>query len=134
MRVTAIYRHSELFIRPLFPEFQFVPLPKTNPVLIGHRWKEYHEALGLKSIVDFSWQTVLKEKPGMIHLLDFPYNGETPRPELVRSKITDNEWHLCVSVVYSRGCFQTHQRAVCGTMAGYRTSMKMHSSWRLEGL
>ncbi|KAM5539407.1 hypothetical protein V8D89_006859 [Ganoderma adspersum] len=76
------------------PEFQFVPLPKTNPVLIGHRWKEYHEALGLKSIVDFSWQTVLKEKPGMIHLLDFPYNGETPRPELIRSKLTDNEWHF----------------------------------------
>lgn len=25
------------------PEFQFVPLPKTNPVLIGYRWKEYHE-------------------------------------------------------------------------------------------
>ena len=24
-------------------EFQFVPLPDTNPVLIGHRWKEYHE-------------------------------------------------------------------------------------------
>ena len=31
-------------------EFQFVPLPDTNPVLIGHRWKEYHEALGLKQI------------------------------------------------------------------------------------
>ena len=35
----------------------------------------------------------------MIHLLDFPYNGETPRSELIRSKITNNEWHLCVSVV-----------------------------------
>ena len=75
-------------------EFQFVPLPDTNPILVGHRWKEYHEALGLKSIVDFSWATVLKEKPGMIHLLDFPYNGETPRPELINGKITGNEWHL----------------------------------------
>ena len=75
-------------------EFQQDPLPKTNPILIGHRWKEYHEVLGLKNIVDFSWETVLKEKPGMIHLLDFPYNGETPRPELVREKITGNEWHL----------------------------------------
>ena len=63
-------------------------------MLVGHRWKEYHEALGLKSIVDFSWATVLKEKPGMIHLLDFPYNGETPRAELIRNKITDNLWHL----------------------------------------
>ena len=76
-------------------EFQFVPLPNTNPILIGHRWKEYHAALGLQSIVDTSWATVLKEKPGMIHLLDFPYNGETPRPELVSGKITGNEWHLC---------------------------------------
>ncbi|TBU59053.1 sulfite oxidase mitochondrial precursor [Dichomitus squalens] len=76
------------------PEFQFVPLPQTNPVLVGHRWKEYHEALGLKSIVDFSWATVLKEKPGMIHLLDFPYNGETPRSELIKAKITDNKWHF----------------------------------------
>ncbi|KAI9058569.1 sulfite oxidase mitochondrial precursor [Trametes sanguinea] len=76
------------------PEFQFVPLPKTNPVLVGHRWKEYHETLGLRSIVDFSWATVLKEKPGMIHLLDFPYNGETPRHELIKGKITDNKWHF----------------------------------------
>ncbi|OBZ69032.1 Sulfite oxidase [Grifola frondosa] len=76
------------------PEFQLVPLPKTNPILIGHRWKEYHEALGLKSIVDFSWETVLKEKPGMIHLLDFPYNGETPRIPLLENKITDNKWHF----------------------------------------
>ncbi len=39
-----------------FTEFQLEPLPKTNPVLIGYRWKEYHELLGLKSIVDFSWE------------------------------------------------------------------------------
>ena len=75
-------------------EFQFLPLPNTNPVLVGYRWKEYHEALGLKSIVDSSWATVLKEKPGMIHLLDFPYNGETPRTELISGKVTDNKWHL----------------------------------------
>ena len=72
-----------------------MPLPKTNPVLIGHRWKEYHEALGLKSIVDFSWETVQKEKPDMIHLLDFPYNGETPRKALMEGKVTDNKYHLC---------------------------------------
>ncbi|PBK93131.1 molybdopterin binding oxidoreductase [Armillaria gallica] len=53
------------------PEFQLEPLPKTNPVLIGYRWKEYHELLGLKSM-DFRWETVVKEKPDLTHLLDFP--------------------------------------------------------------
>lgn len=76
------------------PEFQLEPLPKTNPVLIGHRWKEYHAALGLQRIVDISWQTVLKEKPDMIHLLDFPYNGETPRKPLMQGKLTDNKHHF----------------------------------------
>lgn len=79
-------------------EFQFVPLPDTNPVLIGHRWKEYHEALGLKSIVDFSWKTVLKEKPDLIHLLDFPYNGETRRDQLLTEKLTPNKYHLYVDI------------------------------------
>lgn len=81
-------------------EFQFVPLPKTNPVLIGHRWKEYHEALGLKSIVDFSWETVQREKPDLIHLLDFPYNGETRRDQLMEGKITDNKYHLFAFTIY----------------------------------
>ncbi|KAH7923344.1 molybdopterin binding oxidoreductase [Leucogyrophana mollusca] len=76
------------------PEFQFVPLPDTNPVLIGHRWKEYHEALGLKSIVDFSWKTVQEEKPDLIHLLDFPYNGETRHEQLMQGKLTDNMYHF----------------------------------------
>ncbi|KAL5528033.1 hypothetical protein ACEPAF_7169 [Sanghuangporus sanghuang] len=76
------------------PEFQFVPLPNTNPILIGHRWKEYHAALGLQSIVDFSWATVQREKPDLIHLLDFPYNGETRRDQLMQGKITDNKYHF----------------------------------------
>ncbi|GBE83263.1 sulfite oxidase [Sparassis crispa] len=76
------------------PEFQLVPLPDTNPILIGHRWKEYHEALGLKSIVAQSWATVCIEKPGMIHILDFPYNGEIPREPLLAGKITDNQYHF----------------------------------------
>lgn len=83
----------------LFLEFQFVPLPDTNPILIGHRWKEYHEVLGLKNIVDFSWKTVLEEKPDLLHVLDFPYNGETTREQLLLGKLTDNKYHLCV------GCF-----------------------------
>ncbi|KAJ3522672.1 hypothetical protein NM688_g8842 [Phlebia brevispora] len=74
------------------PEFQDGPLPKTNPILIGHRWKEYHAALGLKSIVEFSWKTVLKEKHDMLHVLDFPYNGETlPKYILGDGKITQNK-------------------------------------------
>ncbi|KAL0567278.1 hypothetical protein V5O48_014721 [Marasmius crinis-equi] len=76
------------------PEFQFVPLPQTNPILVGHRWKEYHEVLGLKDVVDFSWETVQKEKPDLIHLLDFPYNGETRRDQLLTGKITPNKYHF----------------------------------------
>ncbi|KII86945.1 hypothetical protein PLICRDRAFT_113899 [Plicaturopsis crispa FD-325 SS-3] len=76
------------------PEFQFIPLPDTNPILVGHRWKEYHEALGIHSIVDFSWETVQKEKPNIIHLLDFPYNGETTREQLLEGKLTDNMYHF----------------------------------------
>ena len=78
----------------LASEFQQDPLPKTNPILIGHRWKEYHEALGLKSIVDFSWDMVQAEKEDMLHVLDFPYNGETRRDQLMQGKITDNKYHL----------------------------------------
>lgn len=64
------------------PEFQLEPLPKTNPVLNGERFKAYHHAMGptLANIPDISWEYVLKEKsPDMIHLLQFPYNGEPPR-------------------------------------------------------
>lgn len=86
--------NEQWLITPL-TEFQFEPLPKTNPVLVGHRWKEYHEALGLKSIVDFSWETVQREKHDMLHLLDFPYNGETrPQYLLGDGKITENRHHL----------------------------------------
>jgi sulfite oxidase len=71
-----------------------VPLPKTNPILEGHRWKEYHEAIGAQAMVDFSWEMVKKEKANMLHVLDFPYNGET-RPEdiLADGRITKNEHH-----------------------------------------
>ena len=86
------------------PEFQFVPLPNTNPVLIGHRWKEYHEVLGLKGIVDSSWETVQREKPDLIHLLDFPYNGETRRDQLLQGKLTDNKYHLFVTDFSSYIC------------------------------
>jgi sulfite oxidase len=56
-----------------------VPLPKTNPVLTGERWKQYHSSCGLDYIVNDSWDFVLKEKAAdMTHVLQFPYNGEAP--------------------------------------------------------
>lgn len=75
------------------PEFQLEPLPKTNPILEGVRWKQYHYALGgtLKDAPDISWKYVKEEKSeDMIHVLQFPYNGEPPRERLVNTEITDN--------------------------------------------
>ncbi|CAF3734547.1 unnamed protein product [Rotaria sp. Silwood1] len=76
------------------PEYQFKPLPETNPILIGHRWKEYFAVLGptLKDTPAESWAIVKTEKAAdMIHVLDFPYNGEPPRNKLMQSKTTPNE-------------------------------------------
>lgn len=59
-----------------------VPLPKTNPILEGVRWKQYHAALGptLEKMPEESWNIVKKEKAeDMTHVLQFPYNGEPPR-------------------------------------------------------
>ncbi|KAL9096663.1 MAG: hypothetical protein Q9165_001151 [Trypethelium subeluteriae] len=75
------------------PEFQLAPLPSSNPILGGNRWKEYHLALGapLRDIPDISWDYVLKEKaPDMLHVLQFPYNGEPPRRRLVKDEVTSN--------------------------------------------
>ncbi|KAF1850362.1 molybdopterin binding oxidoreductase [Cucurbitaria berberidis CBS 394.84] len=82
---------------PVPPEFQLVPLPDTNPVLEGVRWKYYHYALGstLSDIPNISWEHVLKGKSkDMIHVLQFPYNGEPPRERLVKTEITDNKDHF----------------------------------------
>ncbi|KAJ3535774.1 hypothetical protein NM688_g6930 [Phlebia brevispora] len=77
------------------PEFQDGPLPKTNPILVGHRWKEYHEAVGLREVVDFSWEMVQKEKHDMLHVLDFPYNGETLFNYILDDgKLTQNRHHF----------------------------------------
>ncbi|GME33781.1 Sulfite oxidase [Neofusicoccum parvum] len=87
---------AEILARHKFPdppEFQLEPLPKTNPVLGGERFKAYHYAMGptLRDIPKISWDYVLKEKsPDMIHLLQFPYNGEPPRDRLVSTPITPN--------------------------------------------
>jgi sulfite oxidase len=82
---------------PVPPEFQFKPLPETNPILEGVRWKYYHKAMGatLQDLPEISWKYVLKEKaPDMIHVLQFPYNGEPPRDRLVQTEITRNADHF----------------------------------------
>ncbi|KAF2226378.1 Oxidoreductase, molybdopterin-binding domain-containing protein [Elsinoe ampelina] len=74
------------------PEYQSGPLPKTNPILEGVRWKQYHAATGLGQLVDISWDYVKKEKSeDMIHVLQFPYNGEPPRRRLVETELTSNK-------------------------------------------
>lgn len=44
------------------PEFQLGPIPDTNPVLEGVRWKLWHKAIGgaLTNIPEESWKVVLK--------------------------------------------------------------------------
>ena len=51
-------------------------------MLHGDRFKQYFYALGpaLGQHPDISWKYVLSEKSeDMIHVLQFPYNGEPPR-------------------------------------------------------
>ncbi|KAM6486330.1 molybdopterin binding oxidoreductase [Trichoderma sp. SZMC 28011] len=79
------------------PEFQLGPVPATNPVLEGVRWKLWHKAIGgaLVNVPEDSWKTVLEEKnPGMLHLLQFPYNGEPPKGLLTKEAITPNDLHF----------------------------------------
>jgi len=64
------------------PEYQYGNLPQTNPVLEGVRWKMWHKAVGgpMSSYPEESWLRVTQEKhPDMLHLLEFPYNGEPPK-------------------------------------------------------
>jgi sulfite oxidase len=44
------------------PEFQLGPVPATNPVLEGVRWKLWHKAIGgaLANVPEDSWKTVLE--------------------------------------------------------------------------
>ncbi|GHJ83794.1 hypothetical protein NliqN6_0196 [Naganishia liquefaciens] len=79
------------------PEFQLKPLPSTNPILIGHRWKEYHMALGphLRDVPEESWKIFKEEKrQNMLVVLDFPMNCEPQRDDLMKSHITPNDIHF----------------------------------------
>lgn len=58
-------RAHRRFLRYKFPpppEFQLGPVPPTNPVLPGVRWKLWHKAVGgaLADVPEESWRTVLK--------------------------------------------------------------------------
>ncbi|KAF2008857.1 molybdopterin binding oxidoreductase [Aaosphaeria arxii CBS 175.79] len=82
---------------PPNPEFQLGPIPATNPVLPGIRWKMWHHAIGgeLQTVPDDSWDLVQKEKhPEMLHLLQFPYNGEPPKRLVTDKAITPNSLHF----------------------------------------
>jgi sulfite oxidase len=82
---------------PPNPEYQMEPIPGTNPVLTGTRWKMWHHALGgeLGSVPEDSWATMLREKhPDMLHLLQFPYNGEPPKRLVTDKPITPNSLHF----------------------------------------
>ncbi|GFF56898.1 sulfite oxidase, mitochondrial [Aspergillus udagawae] len=79
------------------PDFMFGPIPDTNPVLPGDDFKDWHRALGgeLTSVADDSWRTVLREKhPDMLHLLQFPYNGEPPKRLVTSKVVTPNPLHF----------------------------------------
>ncbi|XXG95273.1 SNF1-interacting protein [Hypoxylon texense] len=90
---------SQTFPPP--PEFQLAPIPGTNPVLEGKfirvRWKLWHRAVGgrLAVVPEESWAIVLKEKSlDMLHLLQFPYNGEPPKRLVTAQPITPNPLHF----------------------------------------
>ncbi|KAK4494266.1 hypothetical protein PRZ48_014564 [Zasmidium cellare] len=79
------------------PEYQMGPIPETNPVLEGTNFKKWHHAIagGLKDEPESSWNTVLKEKhPEMLHLLQFPYNGEPPKRLTTAKAVTPNNLHF----------------------------------------
>ncbi|TLD11777.1 hypothetical protein PspLS_11669 [Pyricularia sp. CBS 133598] len=82
---------------PPNPEYQLAEIPGTNPVLPGTRFKLWHHALGgeLEDVVDDSWNCVLEEKHvDMLHLLQFPYNGEPPKRLTAAKDITPNSLHF----------------------------------------
>ncbi|KAL4861712.1 hypothetical protein BDV12DRAFT_190904 [Aspergillus spectabilis] len=79
------------------PDFNFGPIPGTNPVLPGDDFKAWHAALGgeLTTVADDSWRCVLREKHAdMLHLLQFPYNGEPPKRLVTSKAITPNPLHF----------------------------------------
>ncbi|KAK1815866.1 hypothetical protein LTR12_009751 [Friedmanniomyces endolithicus] len=93
----AAHKILEAHDFPPPPEFQMGPIPGQNPVLEGVRWKQWHTAVGggLTKFPDISWEVVQKEKhKDMLHLLQFPYNGEPPKRLVTAAEITPNPLHF----------------------------------------
>ena len=58
---------------------------------------QWHKAVVglLTSVPEESWVRVIQEKhPDMLHLLDFPYNGEPPKRLVTAKPITPNALHF----------------------------------------
>ncbi|KAK5989631.1 Sulfite oxidase [Cladobotryum mycophilum] len=94
---TKAHQRFSRYKFPPPPEFQLGPVPASNPVLEGVRWKSWHKAIGgaLANVPEESWKIVLEEKhPDMLHLLQFPYNGEPPKSILTKEAVTPNELHF----------------------------------------
>ncbi len=63
----------------------------------GKRWKSWHKTVRgpLTSVPEESWLRVTEEKhPDMLHLLEFPYNGEPPKRLVTAKPTTPNELHF----------------------------------------
>ncbi|KAI0553228.1 sulfite oxidase [Xylaria curta] len=80
------------------PEFQLEQIPGRNPVFVGRLGIARVSYIGgrLTSIPDESWECVLQEKDSrMLHLLQFPYNGEPPKGLVTDIPTIDPEaWFL----------------------------------------
>ncbi|KAH7041612.1 oxidoreductase molybdopterin binding domain-containing protein [Microdochium trichocladiopsis] len=82
---------------PGAPEYQMTEIPATNPLLDGERWKLWHSAIGgeLTVVPNDSWKIVLEEKHAdMLHILQFPYNGEPPKRLVTSKPVTPNPLHF----------------------------------------
>lgn len=63
----------------------------------GVRWKLWHKAIGgrLTNVPEESWELVKKEKhKDMLHILEFPYNGEAPKHLITAKPVTPNSLHF----------------------------------------
>ncbi|KAF5989752.1 hypothetical protein FBULB1_597 [Fusarium bulbicola] len=92
-KAKAHQRFSRVTFRPP-PEFHLEPLPATNLVFEGKRWRLWHIAIevALDQVPQVGWET--GKHPEMLHLLEFPCNGEVPESLLTKDYIMPNELHF----------------------------------------
>jgi len=75
------------------PRESFETHPKHQP---GVRWKMWHKVIGgpLTLVPDESWSVLEEKHPEMLHILQFPYNGEPPKCLITAKTITPNPLHF----------------------------------------